>query len=116
MAEEREDSKLLEVPKEDMTIEELEQEIAGIKAEGEKRQKEEEAEIQNVLSEMTEKELKALKKETLARVDTFHKSRANYPEIAGKDIRELGGESLTEAHIRGIRDQVLLERCLGGKS
>ena len=38
----------------------------------------------------------------LGTADVFHRSRANYPETAEKDIQDLGDESLTEAHIGGI--------------
>ena len=113
---EGEDSELLKAPKEGTTIKDLEQEIARIKAEGERRKKEQEAEIERAFFEMTQEELKTLKEDTLASVNAFHRAGVNYSKIAQKDIRDLGDESLTEAHIREIRDEVIRERFLGSRS
>lgn len=114
--EEDDPSELLEIQKDDISSEKIKDDIAQIKAEREKVKMEEEAKIKEALCSMTQEDLRTLKKETLAKVDNFHKSQSNYREISRKDIRNLGDESLTETYIREIRDRIIKERYLRDKS
>ncbi len=114
--EESQTSEILEARKDDMTKEEIQKEIAQIRAERERARKEEKAKIRELLSSMTQEELKALKKEVLSKVDNFHKRQSNYRKVGRKDIRNLEGRGLTESYIRDIRDRIIKERYLKDNS
>ncbi len=113
--EEDQKSELLKARKDDVTKEEIQKEIAQIKAERERSKKEEKAKIRELLSSMTQEELNTLKKEVLSKVDNFHKKQSNYRKVASKEIRNLEGRGLTESYIRDIRDRIIKEKYLKDK-
>lgn len=107
---------VLETPKEEISNEELELEVARIKEDKETREREMKAAIQKVLAEMSDEELDVLKEEVLARADDFHKTRSVFGEISQKDMRDWGDKGLTEIYLRGLRDQIIREKYVKGNT
>ena len=101
----------------DPAIEELEQEVARIKAERAsrqaKREQDRKARIERVLEGLTDKEREAIRTEALSSVNDFLRSSEMFQELSQQDIREWRGSGPVVSPLICKRDEIVKERYLG---
>jgi len=97
---------------EDVTYEELDQEIARIREEKEERKKKEKAAIHKVLEGLSDQEREEIHQEVLSRMPNFMHSTETFKELSQQDIREWQGTGPVVSPLRGKRDEIIRERYL----
>ena len=110
--EEIQPSELLSSPKEEISSEELEEEVARIKAEKEKREQDRKAWIEQVLEGLSDQEREEIRQEVLSRIDSFLHSSQTFKELSQQDIRDWHGTGPVVSPVICKRDEIIRERYL----